>query len=714
MVASPRLAIIGCGVAAETRMAEGLRRAGWAPAVLVDETPERLDRVGRKLGLTNAVKTPDWRSALNAFDAALVTGPLASHGPIGTALVEAGKHVFIDAPLAATQAEGEAMIAAARGKGIVVSAGTYRRGLHVARWTKALLDSKTLGDIKRFDLREDTLHSCDRDADPLLRPNLAAGVLADPGAGVLDLLQWWLGDLVSLDYADDKQSGVAANCVLKATLASGASGQIELSHARRLRNTARIEGTLGFVEVHLWKNEVVAGSPNALAFQHEGVGPRAMKPQAFAQLYAAALADFRSKIQSGAQSAHATADGLALAALFERCLASRRALIHPWSVAQEVVKGLPQGAKVLVTGGTGSIGGSLVERLVQDYRAQVRCTVRDAGRIGRLSSFPVEIVPVDLGDAAGVSRAVAGVDYVFHCAYDPNKPQRNFGDLENMIQACTAHAVRRLVHTSTMAVYEPFPEGAVSEQTPDGNRSNVYVDTKLKLEKMLFDAVKTRGLLASIVQPAIVYGPYSTTWTTRPAVALMYGTVFLPDAGAGVCNPVYIDDLIDGMLLAAVTPAAVGERFILSGPQAVTWATFYNDMAKALGAKPPQFMSSEPTPVGPNGLRKVLHTVSNPKRLVKAAINFGPAKRALRAVVKRLPAPLRKLATGLAGDASWQPRGGQVMMPNGGLLAFYKSKGAADLSKPRAKLGYAPKVDFQRGLALTVSYLKWAYQDIPH
>ena len=144
---------------------------------------------------------------------------------------------------------------------------------------------------------------------------------------------------------------------------------------------------------------------------------------------------------------------------------------------------------------------------------------------------------------------------------------QNITGLQNIIAACVKHKVRRLVYVSTFSVYEPFPDGLVSEETRDGDRSWIYARTQARYgEAGSCRQCVEQNLPATIVQPTIVYGPFSKPWTNAPAENLIYGTVVLPDPGEGLCNAVYIDDLVDGFILAATHPAAIGERFILSGP----------------------------------------------------------------------------------------------------------------------------------------------------
>jgi nucleoside-diphosphate-sugar epimerase/predicted dehydrogenase len=719
---SPRLAIFGCGAFVEFALSPALRRIGWLPSVLIDSSPRWRDVIACKTGCkASVIKSANWQSVVNEFDAALVALPHSLHGPTGEALVEAGKHVFMEPPLAMTRDECRTMIMAANRNSVMLSVGLYRRYLQIARWTKALLQCKTLGEIKRFEVREGTVSSSGTSSDMWLRPNLAdGGVLTDAGVHTLDLLLWWLGDVESVTYRDDSEGGFEADCILECRFISGASGRIELSRTRDLRNSVRIEGTQGFVEVHLYKNEVLAGSPNALAFRYDGVSRHEMKRQFIAELFDAELKDFRTSLSERGQIGVPGREGSKSAELIERCYSTRQQLSQPWvkvaaaaqSDSDVALPRLPPGSKVLVTGATGFVGGRLVERLVHEHSVHVRCIIRNVGRAARVGRLPVQLVRADLCNAAEIDREVDGVDYVFHCAYDAASRHENVEALRILIGACATHSVHRLVNVSSIAVYEPFPDGPLTEETRDGDRSNIYVDTKLDLESMIFDAAYNQGIPATIVQPSIVYGPYCRPWTNTPAEMLIFGDVILPDHGEGLCNAVYIDDLVDGLILAAVSPAAIGERFIISGPKPVTWATFFTQMALALGTKPPKFWPYERIAEANRGvIRNVRFAISDPKRLIGMIVRRKRMRRVLQAGLDAMPGPLRmRIMRSYFG--SGERSVGETFLPSRHALALYRSKAIASSEKAHSTLGYRPRYDFQRGMTLTGCYLDWAYGDI--
>ena len=222
---------------------------------------DRIGVVARKMGSkgNSAITGPDWRAMLDQFDAAVVAVPHALHASIGTGLAEAGKHIFMEKPLATKVADCQRLLAAANASGVTLSVGLLRRYLRIVRWTKALIASGTLGEIRHFDAREGFVFNWDTSTDAILSPGLSGGgVLMDTGAHTLDLIAWWFGTAASVDYCDDAKGGVEADCVVKCKMVSGATGRIELSRTRELQE----------LDPHRWLERLRRGS----SFQERGPG----------------------------------------------------------------------------------------------------------------------------------------------------------------------------------------------------------------------------------------------------------------------------------------------------------------------------------------------------------------------------------------------------------------------------------------------------------
>lgn len=358
---------------------------------------------------------------------------------------------------------------------------------------------------------------------------------------------------------------------------------------------------------------------------------------------------------------------------------------------------------VAVTGGTGFIGGRLVERLAQSG-AEVTCLIRgmDAGM--RLHRASARIQRLNLADADAVLTALQGVDYVFHLAYDWGDTEWNLEALRSLIAGCKANGVRRLVHVSSFVVYDIPDEGQVSEDTPDTKDTAGYAHTKLALEHELLEAVREQGVPGTIIQPTIVYGPHSRPWTLDPADMLRHGTVVLPGSGEGTCNAVYVDDVVSAMILAAQRPEAVGQRYLVSGPAPVTWRAFYEDMARALGANGPQFRPADALARANSRAGKIKRLLMDPELVIRRVAGIGPARKLVNIAMKVLPGGPRHVLH----ERLFVPtvrRRGHVHLPNPGHLAFLQGRAAISSSKARRDLGYAPVFSFEEGMEPTKQFL---------
>ena len=248
------------------------------------------------------------------------------------------------------------------------------------------------------------------------------------------------------------------------------------------------------------------------------------------------------------------------------------------------------GKTVLVTGGTGFIGGRLVEKLVLEHRARVRVLVRNFARAARIARLPIEMLPGDLGDPAAIRAAARGCEIVFHCAYDfaGTKDQQRRAAIEStrgVAEAALKFGLTRMVHVSSFSIYAPMRDGDLTEDSPWPKCKNSYVLAKRDTERLVRQLHRRQRLPVVILQPTLVYGPFSSHWTIAPIQRLTTGLVPLLNHGEGYCNPVFIDDAVDAMILAAIRPGIDGETFLISGEKPVTWKDFYGAFENRLGIR---------------------------------------------------------------------------------------------------------------------------------
>jgi nucleoside-diphosphate-sugar epimerase len=360
------------------------------------------------------------------------------------------------------------------------------------------------------------------------------------------------------------------------------------------------------------------------------------------------------------------------------------------------------GTIVAVTGASGFIGGRLVERLVE-RGAAVTCLLR-GDPSARLQRVGAKLCKIDIANEDAVRSSLKGIDWVFHCAYDSDNTEWNFKALRALIASCRENNWRRFVHVSSFVVYDLPAEGELTEETIATTDRSGYAYIKKELETELLDAVRRERLPATIVQPTIVYGPSCRPWTIDPADKLMNGIVVLPDQGKGICNAVYVDDVVDAMILAARNPAAVGRRFLISG-EPVTWAQFYEALAKAADAPPPKYIPSETIIHENRRVRKILRLTTTPWLLARRITQRQVIKNVLQSMLNVAPATTRAYVQAqLFGPITRRP--GHTHLPDRGHLEFLLARSVIRSTKARREIGYVPRYELSAGMAPTAQYLQ--------
>jgi len=368
---------------------------------------------------------------------------------------------------------------------------------------------------------------------------------------------------------------------------------------------------------------------------------------------------------------------------------------------------LAPGTKAAVTGASGFLGGRLVE-LLTAQGVDVTCLVRRSNAGLRLRQTGARLLALDLAEPVPVQAALEGIEVVFHCAYDWADTAWNHRAISALIAGCQRNGCY-LVHVSSYVVYQLPDEGDVTEELPGNASASGYAHTKRELEETVLRAFQEQSLSGAVVQPTLVYGPFSGPFTNEPAEMLRFGTVVLPDQGEGTCNAVYVDDVVSAMTLAAQHPSAVGQRFLVSGPHPVTWREFYEEMARATGAKGPQYRAAEAIARGNTKMRKLLRFAADPERVVRRVAQDRRIRRFVQGAVGALPAlPRQALASRLFAPTSRRP--GHVHLPDGGRLGLLRGRATVGSAKARRELGYAPSFDFAAGMVPTARYLREVWE----
>ncbi len=248
---------------------------------------------------------------------------------------------------------------------------------------------------------------------------------------------------------------------------------------------------------------------------------------------------------------------------------------------------------MFVSGATGFIGSRLAERLAAEG-AHVKMLVRDPVKGRSLSNKGINIYWGDITYPESLPPAMRGCQIVFHCAAATGgsieeAQAGNVVGTRNIVECARQAGVQRVVHISSIAVYGSDLPPIVDETQPYAKKGSAYALTKAEGEQVALHLGKELGVQVVVARPTCVYGPGSPTWTLRFFRKIQNERIPLVKGGAGIVNLVYIDDVVDALLLAALSDSAVGESFNISG-QPVTWLDYLGRFAQFCNKPvPPSF-----------------------------------------------------------------------------------------------------------------------------
>jgi nucleoside-diphosphate-sugar epimerase len=313
--------------------------------------------------------------------------------------------------------------------------------------------------------------------------------------------------------------------------------------------------------------------------------------------------------------------------------------------------------RVFITGASGFIGRALYERYSADGHEVVGCDlVADPAR---------QVVAGDVAEAGAWQEHAAGCELVIHTAADVSfRLERreklwraNVLGTANALDAAHRGGAKRFVHFSSVTVFGfEFPDG-VDERYPVHNTYVPYPDSKIASEQVVLQAHLEGRVPCTVVRPGDVYGPRSRVWALIPADLIKARRFTLPSGGRGIHSPVYVDNLIDGVVLAAASDDAIGQVFTLSDGIGVPYREFFAPYAELVGRR--------------------LITLPRPVAIGASAV-------------------IQQVARLTPGDNEINPASARYLL----------RRGTYSNAKARRVLGWEPRIGVEEGLRRTVAWLR--------
>ena len=320
--------------------------------------------------------------------------------------------------------------------------------------------------------------------------------------------------------------------------------------------------------------------------------------------------------------------------------------------------------KVFVTGVTGFTGSWLAKRLVEKGY-DVKGLARNPQNTSDLNELGIEIVKGDLREKDSFANALKGIDIVFHVAAafrQEGVPDKFFWDVnlkgtQNLLEASRDADVERFIHTSTVGVQGEIKNPPATEETPF-NPGDVYQESKKAGELLAREFFKKYELPGVIIRPVGIYGPGDRRFLKL--FRFIYNGKFrMIGSGKVLYHLTFVEDLVEGYILAGERDHALGEVFTIGGPEYTTLEELVKIIANSLEVAVP----TKRLPFWPFWLIGIIcESVCKPLRIE--------------------PPIYRRR------------------------LDFFKKDRAFDISKARRELGYAPKVDLRTGIKITADWYK--------
>jgi dihydroflavonol-4-reductase len=251
--------------------------------------------------------------------------------------------------------------------------------------------------------------------------------------------------------------------------------------------------------------------------------------------------------------------------------------------------------RIVITGGTGFIGSRLALAAKERGHAVtvLGLTNTPAEKENReeLVKAGIEAAPTPVDALAREPERLQGADALIHLAaaqHEMNVPDAHFRSVNvdgtaGLLKAAAAMGVGRFVYGSTIGVYGAR-DGLITEATP-AEPDNIYGRTKLEAERLVLDRGDSQPV--TVVRISETYGPGDRR-LLKLFKAIKRGRFLLIGSGRNLHHPIYVDDLVSMLLLAATEEAALGEVFLAAGKQVVTTDEMIALIAEAVGRPAPK------------------------------------------------------------------------------------------------------------------------------
>ena len=650
---------------------------------LAEPNTAQAEKLKAKHGLVNIVS--DYHDALKNVDACILCTPPHVRNGILKDCIAAGKHVLCEKPLTPSTTETKEILKSAP-MGLVMGMCHSYRFMAARQDVHKLIKEGFFGEEVSITIREGGASNWPTVSGYCFRKELVpGGAFYDNGIHSADFLLWNLGKPDEVQYEDDAQGGLEGNLELHVRCGK-ATGDMKISRTMDLSNKITVKGNGHEAILDVYEgDEFTLDGKKITCDVREGQ-----------------LENFLNAIEGKSAIMCPIEEGVAVMELLEQCYAQKQ----PKPYEKHPLEGM-KGKTVFVTGGTGFIGSQLVEQLVLHEEAKVKVLVHSWGKAAYVSRFDVDFVQGDICDAEAMTEATKGCDYIMHLALPVGKNHdefvaNNVKAVEALMLAAKKNNIKCIVQTSSVVVHgETVPEDLTAD-SPLVSYGDDYADSKLAAEKRFWELLDEYKLHGSIVRPTYVWGPYSMWYTIDILQQMQKGKFAWVDDGNGICNAVYVGNVVDMCIQCCTTPEADHQAFIASDDEPMQWREFFGYYLQMVGHKAKDYPS---VPLKDGLWRRFRlgwrnHLTRQMKTLMDKYEALKPTSPKLALWLYKAPRKVLRLTRNIVTYRL--PEKGAIEM------AIYSQTKPVDVKKNRDVLHFKPRCSVVRGMAITKEWFNWS------
>lgn len=512
-------------------------------------------------------------SAGDNFDAAIIALPNHLHAEAVAMALNKRLNVFCEKPLAMDERSCLRLGQLSKETGKILAVAMVRRLLPAVSALQEALKNGLIGNLQSIDIEHGNPYGWVSDSGSFFQPE-NGGVLTDIGVHYLDLVEELLGPLTPLSYQDDYKGGVEANLEFRLISKSGIPINLVLSRTHKLRDTAIFKGEYGELILEKETFDSCLWRPFSINNLIGRLYPRKFFqggnwPADLVSCFAEQILEFQDAIYNKVSPRVTAHQATRTMQLVEWAYNNRQEKkIRSYSSASNLRPAMKP-ARIVITGGTGFIGGHLVSRLADLGLSEITVSVRNYKTCTEVARFPVKMPRVNLLDYRQVKAAIQGAQFVFHLAYGRDGQDAaavTIKGTQNAVRAAIECRAECIVILSTMYVFgHPDTDRLVDESWPYRPVGGEYGISKARMEKWCLWKARQSPLTRLVVLgPSCVYGPAGKAYTQMPIQMARQGNFCWIEEGRGIANYTFVDNLIDAIILAATCKEAHGQRFIIN------------------------------------------------------------------------------------------------------------------------------------------------------